>query len=217
MSASRYRDRADAGAVLAAACRTELGTDARPVVLALPRGGVPVAVPVATEFGTRTVPLWVRKLGHPGQPEYAIGAVAALGDRVEVVENPDGRGRSGVDEAAFQRVLAAEREVLITRQHDFADAPVVDVADRTVLLVDDGLATGSTALAAVAALRQAGAGPLLVAVPVAPRAALDAVGAVADGVVCPYQPTDFTAVGQAYADFDQVSDASVRRLLTDAG
>lgn len=217
MSASRYRGRADAGAVLAAACRTELGPDARPVVLALPRGGVPVAVPVAAEFGTRTVPLWVRKLGHPGQPEYAIGAVAAVGDRIEVVENPDGRGRSGVDEAAFQRVLAAEREVLITRQRDFADAPVVEVAGRTALLVDDGLATGSTALAAIAALRQAGAGHVVVAVPVAPRSALDSVAAVVDAVVCPYQPEDFTAVGQAYGDFSQVSDTAVRRLLTDAG
>lgn len=215
MSRHRYRDRADAGAVLAVACRTELGPAAEPVVLALPRGGVPVAGPVATEFGTRTVPLWVRKLGHPAQPEFAVGAVAAFGDRVEVVANPDARARSGVDEAAFQRVLAAEREVLAERRRAFAGAPEVDVTDRIVVLVDDGLATGSTALAAISALRQAGAGRILVAVPVAPRSAIASVGAAADGVVCPYEPDEFTAVGRAYRDFIQVSDAVVRRLLAE--
>lgn len=180
-------------------------------MLALPRGGVPVAMPVASEFGTGTVPLWVRKLGHPGQPEFAIGAVAALGDHVEVVRNP-ARG-ADVDRAAFQRVLDTERAVLDERRRDFAGAPEADVRGRTVLLVDDGLATGSTVLAAVAALRQAGAEVIMVAVPVAPDAACSLVETAADAVICPHRPAEFSAVGSAYADFTQVSDSEVRALL----
>ena len=204
---TRYADRTDAGRRLAELI-DPLTADA--LVLALPRGGIPVAAPIAARFGVGLWTLAVRKIGAPGHPELAMGAVAAVGDRVEEFRNEALLAHLGVSAKAYARQrLQAEAELaeVVAR---YGGAP--DVAGRRVILVDDGLATGATMSAAVQALIGLGVTGITVAVPVAPRAA---VARLADRteVVCPYTPGSFVAVGQAYDDFRQVSDDEVRALL----
>jgi putative phosphoribosyl transferase len=208
-----FRDRVDAGRVLADRLRAYAG---RPdlLVLALPRGGVPVGYEVATALGAPLDVLVVRKLGLPGHEELAMGAIAAGGT---IVVNDEVVRLSGVpyelleEQAAIERVELARRERLWR-----GDRPWPEVEGRLVLLVDDGLATGSTmraALAAVRALRPAG---VVVAVPTAPAAACERLAMEADAVVCAANPTPFVAVGQSYDVFDQTSDKQVRELLARA-
>ena len=210
---SRYRDRTAAGRVLAEAVR-ERGPYQQPVVLALPRGGVPVGVEVAAALSAPLAVLVVRKIGAPGRPELAIGALARVGSQVSTYRNPTTTAAVGVDDHAFARAAAQARAELERRDQAFGTAEAPPLGGADVILVDDGLATGSTMLAAVAAVRQLKPARVMVAVPVAPASALQALRRVADTVVCPQVPADFVAVGQAYADFDQLSDADVRRLLS---
>jgi predicted phosphoribosyltransferase len=231
----RHADRAAAGHALAdAVLAAGVTGGGRPaVVLALPRGGVPVAVPVAERLGALLDVVLVRKLGLPWQPELAMGAVARVGGSAagggpdvpgehpggppakdHVARNEDVIARSGIDAATFEEVLGAERATLDARVRDLrGDRPDPPVADRVVVLVDDGLATGATMRAAVAAVRARGAARVVVAVPVGSRDACAALAEVADDVVCPWTPWPFVAVGQAYRDFAQVGDDEVRQLL----
>ena len=202
----RFRDRADAGRQLAAA----LHVDGDVVVLGLPRGGVPVAAEVAAAQGAPLDVLVVRKLGAPGRPELAIGALAA-GVRVL---NEALVARLRVPPQHLARVTADEQAELERRERAYrAGRPALDVADRTVVLVDDGLATGATVVAAVEAVRRRAPRRVVVAVPVGAPEACARVEQVADELVCPHRPREFRAVGAHYGDFGQTGDHEVQRLL----
>jgi predicted phosphoribosyltransferase len=181
-----------------------------PVVLALPRGGVPVGYEVAHLLGAPLDVLVVRKVGAPGQPELAIGAVAS-GVTVSDDEMLSmlGVGADYFEAAARRERLEAQRREAAFRQ----GRPPLDLGDRTAILVDDGLATGSTMLAAVAVARKLEAAQVIVAVPVGARQACDRLAERADRVVCLAVPEPFGAVGVWYEDFTQADDADVRRLL----
>jgi predicted phosphoribosyltransferase len=207
----RFRDRAEAGHELGE--RLAEGYAGRPEVLALalPRGGVVVGREVADRLDAPLDVLVVRKLGFPGQSELAMGAIASRGVRVL---NEALLEQTGVSEAHVEDVVARERVELERREVVYrGDRPAPDVAGKTVLVVDDGLATGSTMLAAVQALRSLRAGRIVVAVPTAPRQTCEALEDVADEVVCLRQPEPFYAVGLSYEDFAEVSDDEVRALL----
>ncbi len=208
-----FLDRTEAGRVLAAAVRdADLGE--HPVVLGLPRGGVPVAAPVAAALGAPLDVLVVRKLGTPASPELAMGAVASGGVRVV---NTDLVRRLGLGQDDVERVAAVELAELERREQAYrGEAAPVPLAGRTAVLVDDGLATGATVRAAVQCVRAADPGRVVVAVPVGSPSACAAVEQVADALVCPHRPVDFRAVGAYYADFGQTGDEEVRRLLRDA-
>lgn len=182
------------------------------VVLALPRGGVPVAAALAQRLPAALGVLVVRKVGVPGRPELAMGALASVAGRVELIRNEAVIGAIGISEATFQEVVGRER-VELTRRLVRLGGSRVDIAGRVAMVVDDGLATGSTMLAAVAALRRSQPAEIVVAVPVAPAQAVALLREAADAVFCPLVPEPFLAVGQAYADFAQVPDAVVDRLL----
>jgi putative phosphoribosyl transferase len=176
---------------------------------------VPVAHEVARELGLPLDVFIVRKLGVPGHEELAMGAIASGGVRVlnrQVIDD------LGLSEHAIDAVTAAERAELLRREQLYrAHRPSPDVRDRTVILVDDGLATGSTMRAAVAAVREQGAACVIIAVPVAPPDTCDALARQADEVICPLRPHDFEAVGRWYEDFAQTTDEEVSALLADAG
>jgi putative phosphoribosyl transferase len=208
----RYQDRTAAGRVLAAAL-PEAGPYVRPVVLALPRGGVPVAVEVAAALSAPLAVLVVRKIGAPGRPELAIGALARVGSQVSTYRNTTTAAAVGVDDQGFAAAAALARAELERRGEAFAGTEVPPLDDADVVLVDDGLATGSTMLAAVAAVRELTPARIVVAVPVAPAPALQALGEVADAVVCPQVPSHFVAVGLSYVDFAQLTDEDVRGML----
>ena len=205
-----FRDRYDAGEALAERLREFAG---RPdvIVLALPRGGVPVGFVAARELGAPLDVFVVRKLGTPGQTELAMGAIASGGVRVlnrDVVE------ALGIPEWAIEEVTRQEEEELERRERQYrGERPPLDVRGKTVILVDDGLATGSTMRAAAAALRKAGAARIIVAVPVASRATCDQLREEGNEVVCANTPEPFYAVGQWYKDFAQTTDEEVRELL----
>lgn len=205
-----FRDRVDAGVKLA----WELGKLAGPevVVLGLPRGGVPVAAEVARHLGAPLDVVPVRKLGHPLQPELAVGAVAQGGF---VVRNEE--LASGVGEAAFGEALSREQRELERRAAAYrGDRPPLELSGKHAVLVDDGLATGATMRAAVAAARGMGAARVTVAVPVASPEARASLESEADEVVSLAEPVDFASVGQWYATFDQTTDEEVRALLAQA-
>lgn len=214
MSASHrhepFEDREAAGRELAAALDCYRGEHGL-LALGLPRGGVPVAARVAEELNAELDVLVVRKLGVPWQPELAMGAIASGGATVlndEVIE------ATGVSRGQVNEVMHHERDELERRERQYREGrPFPDVAGRTVILVDDGIATGSTMKAAVLALRQLGAGRVVVAVPVAPAQAADELKTVADDFVCIHAPDSFYAVGAWYLRFGQTSDEEVRQLL----
>jgi putative phosphoribosyl transferase len=211
MSSMSYRDRRDAGRALAEQLSHYKGCSDL-IVLALPRGGVPVAYEVAHALGAPLDVFVVRKLGYPGQEEYAIGAIASGG--VQVL-NPF--AIDGVSELQLGHILARERAELARREALYRGSkPPVDVRGRTVIVVDDGLATGSTMRAAVAALRQRDPARLIVAVPVGAEDTCQQLRSEADEVVCPSTPSPFRAVGLWYQEFPQTSDEEVHRLLEDA-
>jgi putative phosphoribosyl transferase len=206
----RFRDRAEAGRVLAGhlgryAGRSDL------VILALPRGGVPVAVEVARVLHAPLDVFVVRKLGLPAQPELAMGAIASGGVRVlndEVIAD------LGVPPAVIDQVAATEERELRRRERQYrGDLPAPDIEGRTVILVDDGLATGSTMRAAALAVRRLRPVGVVIAVPVAPASTCEALRADADEVICAMTPPLFSAVGLWYDDFAQTPDAEVRDLL----
>lgn len=206
-----YADREEAGRVLAHALEHLRGR-AGLLVLALPRGGVPVAHEVAGELGAPLDVLIVRKLGHPGHEEYAMGAIASGGIRVM---NAD--AASYVRAEDVERIARREQEELQRRELLYrGDAAPLQLSDRLVVLVDDGLATGSTMRAAARAVRQQRPASLCIAVPVGAPETVASLRAEADEVVCPAQPTPFRAVGLWYRAFPQTSDEEVRRLLAAA-
>ncbi len=204
-----FSDRRDAGLRLAERLRHYEGED--PVVVALPRGGVPVAVEVAAALAAPMDILAVRKLGAPGHPELAVGAVAE--DRVGVIDSRMLRVTS-LSEHDLDETLDRESVELERRVHAYrGDRPRIELADRTVIVVDDGLATGLTDLAAVRAVRARGARRIVVAAPVGSRAAVELLSTEADDVVCAFIPRDLRSVGQWYADFSEVTDEEVLMLL----
>jgi putative phosphoribosyl transferase len=211
----RYADRAEAGRALGDAVAAA-GPLPRPVVLALPRGGVPVAAEVAVRLLAPLQVIVVRKIGAPGRPELAMGALAMIGPQVSLYRNEEIIAALGVGDAAFAAVHDRELAELRRRGDVFSRAGTTPVQGSDVVLVDDGLATGSTMLAAVAAVRALEPARVVVAVPVASRQAVRALAAVSDQVVCPLVPARFTAVGLAYADFHQLTDHEVDALLRSA-
>lgn len=209
----RFTDRADAGRQLAAALAGTV-TDPHAVVLGLPRGGLPVAAEIAAGLGLPLDVLCVRKLGVPFQRELAMGALASGG---AVVRNEDVLAMVPAAEAAFQRVLAEERSELERRERAYrGDAPSLEVRARTVIVVDDGLATGATMEAAVQALRSLDARSIIVAVPVGSPEAVERIREHADAVVCLRAPMLFGSVGSFYEQFDQTTDDEVTALLAAA-
>jgi predicted phosphoribosyltransferase len=184
------------------------------LVLALPRGGVPVAFEVARALRSPLGVFLVRKLGVPGQEELAMGAIATGG--VCVVNEAVVR-ELGIDGEAFEEVAARERAELERRERAYlGDAPAPEARGRTVILVDDGLATGSTMRAAALALRRRGPERVVVAVPVASRETCEELRAEVDEVVCAETPEPFRGVGRWYEDFSQTTDEEVRELLAKA-
>ncbi|HEX2143787.1 MAG TPA: phosphoribosyltransferase family protein [Glycomyces sp.] len=185
------------------------------LVLALPRGGVPVAAEVAAALEAPLEVFPVRKLGVPGHEELAMGAIASGG--AIVVDDRIVRA-FGVSEAELERVADRERGELARRERAYrGDRPAPQLAGKTALLVDDGLATGSTMKAAVAAARELGPALLVVAVPTAPRDVCRELARDVDDLVCAANPEPFMAVGQSYVRFDQTTDDEVRELLDRAG
>jgi len=181
------------------------------VVLALPRGGVPVAFEVARELRAPLDVFVVRKLGLPGHEELAMGALATGGVRVI---NHDLVRALRLPETIMEAVTARERREMERREHLYrGERPPLDVGGRTVILVDDGVATGSSMRAAVLALRQRRPGRIVVAVPVGPPETCTALQEEADEVICANSPVDFDAVGQSYNNFSQTTDAEVKELL----
>jgi len=206
----RYRDRTDAGRRLAGLLRRYAD---RPdvVVLALPRGGVPVAFEVATALHVPLDVFVVRKLGLPSHPELAIGAIASGG--VRLVDESAVR-RFGVTDSQLAAVSAAEERELQRRERAYRDRlPSPDLHGKTVILVDDGLATGASMAAAATAVRAQDPTRIVVAVPVAARETCDAFVEMVDEVVCAATPDPFNAVGLWYEDFSQTSDKEVHELL----
>ena len=209
-----FTNRQQAGRALARLTATRIGDRDKVVVLALPRGGVPVAFEVAEELGAPLDVIVVRKLGVPSQPELAMGAVGEDGVRVlnlEVLRHLH------ISDRALQAVEVRERDELERRARTYrGDAPRYPIDGCTVVVVDDGLATGSTARAAIEVARGHGAQRVVLAVPVAPRETVAELSKVADDVVCVASPQPFAAIGQWYEDFRQTSDADVSRLLSAA-
>lgn len=206
-----FHDRTQAGRVLGRLVATSV-TDQPLIVLALPRGGVPVGFEVAKATHAAVFDIFlVRKLGVPGQEELAFGAIASGGTRVL---NRTVIGQSGIDDETIEQVTEEERAELERRERLYREGrPSLDLRDRTVVLVDDGLATGATMLAAVQAARLQNPKDVIVAVPVASHEARKDLSRVADQVICAEVPHHFSAVGCWYRDFDQITDREVRDLL----
>jgi putative phosphoribosyl transferase len=205
-----FADRAEAGRHLAAALSDFTGR-ADVLVLALPRGGVPVGFEVARALDVPLDVFIVRKLGVPGHEEFAMGAIASGG--VQLVDDAVVR-QLGLNDRDIQRIAAAERRELERRARRYrGDRPLPDIASRTVILVDDGLATGSSMRVAVAALRQEHPSRIVAAVPIAPPETCDALRREADDVVCAVTPEPFYAVGVWYEDFRQTTDEEVHDLM----
>jgi putative phosphoribosyl transferase len=208
-----FRDRTEAGQLLAKQLRDyERQTDA--IVLALPRGGVPVGFEIAVKLNLPLDVFVVRKLGVPGQRELAMGAIASGGVRVL---NEDVLRAMPYAAATVAEVTASETREVERRERDYRDGrPAPLLEGRVVILVDDGLATGATMLAAIAALRQKEPAKIVVAVPVCPPETLEEIERVADETVILFAPDWFRGVGQFYEDFAQLNDETVRDLLARA-
>jgi putative phosphoribosyl transferase len=208
-----FRNRTEAGQVLGGLVSRAV-SDANARVLALPRGGVPVGLEVARALHAKLDIFLVRKLGLPGHEELAIGAIASGG--VQVL-NQDLVAELGVPEEVIGRLAAREQNELERRERLYRGTrPPVEVRDRTVVLVDDGLATGATMKAAAKALRAQGPREIVVAVPVASQEASGDLQHLADKVICAETPEPFVAVGAWYQDFAQITDQEVQRLLSQA-
>jgi putative phosphoribosyl transferase len=207
-----FRDRIDAGTQLARALAQWRG--ARPLVFAIPRGAVPMGKVVADALDGELDVVLTRKLHAPGNPEFAVGAVAETGWTYVA----DHAARAGATPAYLEREIEAERATMRHRRAQYTPVrPPLDPAGRVAIVVDDGLATGATMIAALHALRERHPRRLICAVPVASREAVDLVRPHCDELVCLSIPPGFHAVGQFYRDFRQVDDAEVVALLRDAG
>lgn len=208
----RFTDRADAGQRLAKRFGHLRGGDV--VVLGLPRGGVPVAFEVAKELGAPLDVIMVRKLGLPNQPELAMGAIGEGGVRVS---NDEVMRHSSVTELEIARVEERERRELDQQARRFrAGGKGVDLTGRTAIVIDDGIATGSTAAVACEVARRRGAAKVVLAVPVGAPESIEALRGLCDEVVCLMTPPFFMAVGSWYDDFSSVPDAQVTAILRQA-
>jgi putative phosphoribosyl transferase len=208
-----FRDRTEAGQLLAKRL-PEYELRANAIVLALPRGGVPVGFEIAMKLNLPLDVFVVRKLGVPGQRELAMGAIASGGVRVL---NEDVLRAMPFAAATVADITAQEARELERRERDYRQGrPAPGVSGKTVILVDDGLATGATMLAAIAALRQKEPAKIIVAVPVCPPETLEEIKRVADETAILFAPHWFRGVGQFYEDFAQLSDEAVRVLLARA-
>jgi putative phosphoribosyl transferase len=205
--ATRYTNRSTAGRLLGETLAAEAVLE-RPVVLALPRGGVPVAAEVAAQLNAPLGVILVRKIGVPGRSELAMGALAMVDGQLSEFRNDEIVDGLGISRQTFDAARDRERFELERRASVFSSKNL-NVAGATVIVVDDGLATGSTMLAAVSAVRGLEPSAVVVAVPVGARQAVQALRAVADRVVCLSTPEPFIAVGAAYQDFRQLSDEEV--------
>ena len=213
MSYRVFQDRRDAGQALVSEIRNCELQD--PLVLGLPRGGIPVAFEVAAALGAPLDVIVVRKLGAPFQPELAVGAIASGGIRVlneDVLSLfPD------LDDVEIDRIAAEETRELERRERLYrGDHRFPDLADRDVVLIDDGLATGATMLAAVRAVKSQHPASTTIAVPTGSRSAVAKLSKLVDRVICLETPPDFPAVGLYYVDFAQTTDDEVRELLAAA-
>jgi putative phosphoribosyl transferase len=209
-----FQDRTEAGHLLASALRQYAHRD-DVIVLALPRGGVPVGFEVARELAAPLDVFIVRKLGVPGQEELAIGAIASGGKRVL---NSDIVDALAIPPETIDAITRREAVELERREREFrGDRPPLDIRGKTVILVDDGLATGSSMRAAISALRAKEPARIVVAVPVAAAATGNSLTPEVDEMICLYAPEEFYAVGEWYRDFRQIPDEEVRELLQRAG
>lgn len=205
----RYIDRTCAGRILAEALTQYKGQHV--LTLGIPRGGVPVAAEVARALGAELDVIVARKLGAPGQPEFAIGAVTSNGGRVF---DDNAIKAIGVSHEYLEKVTQVEMAEARRREEMFrAGRPPETILNRVVIVVDDGLATGATMRAAVRSIRQHHPTRIVVAVPVGSREACAALGAEAEEVVCAYEPDPFWAVGLYYENFEPTEDADVTRIL----
>lgn len=211
---SGFSDRIAAGRALAKALVERNYSD--PVVLALPRGGVPVGLAVARSLGAPLDLVMVRKIGVPYQPELAAAAVVN-GAHPELVVNEEIAAQAGLSRRELDRLADMQiQEIKRRRQVYLKDRAQVPVEDRTAIIVDDGIATGATVRAALKAVRRQRPARLVLAVPVAPADTLDALRGDVDEIICLETPKFFYAIGAHYIDFNQVSDEEVVRLLAEA-
>lgn len=204
------KNRSEAGQALARELAHYRGRD-NMLVLALPRGGVPVACEIASKLQVPVDLMLVRKLGTPGQEELAMGAIASGG--IQVL-NQDIVSSLGISTALIADVAAREQQELQRREQAYrGDRPRPQIEGRDIILVDDGVATGATMRAAIAAIRKLQPAAIIIAVPVAPADTVAALRLVADEVVCLAMPEPFMAIGSWYRDFSQVSDQEVQMML----
>jgi putative phosphoribosyl transferase len=204
-----FSNRIDAGKQLATALKGKVGKEA--VVLAIPRGGVVVGFEVARELGLPLDVIVPRKIGAPNNPELAIGAMTQDGT---IILDKGLMRYLGVSEAYVQQESERQKLEIERRLKSYrGDSPKSNLEDCDVILVDDGIATGSTMKAALASVRKSGAKRVLVAVPIGPPSTIEELKKMADAVVCLFMPEDFSAIGQFYDDFDQTTDEEVRKLL----
>jgi putative phosphoribosyl transferase len=208
-----FKNRAEAGRRLGREVTRYKGAD--PLILALPRGGVVVAAEIALALDAPLDLILVRKLGVPWQPELAMGAVVD-GARPYVVRNADILAQLDMPEEEFRETCERELDEIERRRRLYLkDQPRADIKDRTAIVVDDGIATGATARAALRAVRKQAPRWLVLAVPVAPSSTLDELSAGTDDIVCLETPGPFYAIGQFYEDFHQVSDREVIEILAE--
>jgi putative phosphoribosyl transferase len=208
----RFENRKAAGRELAEVIGRDAVRD--PVVLALPRGGVPVAFEIAAFLDAPLDLLLVRKIGAPGYPEYAVGAVVD-GNDPQTVVNEDVLSEGGVSMQYVEEEAARQlREIERRREAYLGSRETIDLKGRNVILADDGIATGATVKAGLKALRRIGVGSILLAVPVAPREVIAELEGHVDRIVCLHVPRKLRAVGLHYADFEQTTDAEVTELLS---
>lgn len=212
-----FQDRREAGRILAervAACLSQLGAGDRPLVLGLPRGGLPVAQEIAERIGGDLDVTVARKIGLPGQPEFGIGAVTAEGEPRFSAET---LRRVGLSEGQLTRDIEREREEARRRLRRYrGDREPPRIAGRTVIVADDGIATGVTAMAALREVRAKGPRHLIFAAPVCAKESVPQLASEADQVVCVLVPDYFAAVGAWYRDFAQLTDDDVVNVLTQA-
>jgi len=206
-----FQDRTDAGRRLAKALLKY--RERHPLILALPRGGVPVAAEVASALDAPLDLLLVRKIGLPGQPELAMGAVAD-GEGMTIIRNEDIIELSGVTSEEFEAVCSQERaEIERRRKRYLGDRARYEVKGQTAIIIDDGIATGATTLAAIKAVRKREPRELVLAVPVAPPDSIRKLHPEVDAIICLDTPQDFGAIGYFYRDFHQVNDDEVIATL----
>ena len=209
----KFTDRHEAGTILSQ-CLKQYANQTQVIILALPRGGVPVAFEIARALSLPLDVFIVRKLGVPGHEELAMGAVAS-GDTV--VFNEFLISQLNLEQSSIDSVLQEEQKELIRREHLYrGDSPFPKLLDQTIILVDDGIATGSTMLAAVKALRKHHPASIIIAVPVAAYSTCEEIKPLVDKMICPLKPINFYAVGMWYEHFPQTSDSEVIELLKKA-